>query len=197
MNYWRLEAINRYIGLSIVKHSYHLDNHAQWIKMNLGIQWVERKMNGLRHWYVPIEETMHWRYLILCTARLASGISNSRTMVYLGPMRWVILQSKTSNILSTKDDRNTKKFTIFITIEHMTSCKWWKCGPTILPASLTTHYAMNCDKNCELFCVPQYRRRNALPHPIYMFRQRIPLDPKDFFFFFFWNKWTIVLDTMF
>ena len=91
-----------------------------------------------------------------------------------------------SNILSSTDNvRDTKKFTIYIKIHHMTSCEWWRCGPIILPSSLITHHITSCDKNCGLFYVSHYRRVNAVPYHIHMFHQRIPLDPKDFFFFFF------------
>jgi len=50
--------------------------------------------------------------------------------------------------------KNIKNFTTIIITCHMTSCEWWRSNGWSTPPPLISWHMTNCDKNCEIFCVP-------------------------------------------
>ena len=55
--------------------------------------------------------------------------------------------------------KDTKNLTIVVTTCHMASCKLWRSNGGSTPPLLITRYMINCDKSCEIFCIPSITQK--------------------------------------
>ena len=55
--------------------------------------------------------------------------------------------------------RDTKNLTIVVTTCHMASYKLWRSNGGSTPPLLVTRHMINCDKSCEIFCVPSITQK--------------------------------------